>query len=165
MRVASSRLRFLYGYFLLQCTSSSFWRLAPLHLQYLIPHLLFILQAASIDFLRRSFETDELLGHSHAWLDEDNYNNSDFDRDIAALEYTWSQVRDKLSSLARWGSSSHCDLYIWLIFKCHISTITAYNQTGYGLGVGVYIKAISFCSVPLNCCIGVDWMVYLCLLR
>ena len=53
------------------------------------------------DFLKRSFETDELLGHSHAWLDQDNYKDTTFDLDIARLEYSWSQVRDKLAELAR----------------------------------------------------------------
>lgn len=61
----------------------------------------FILQTLVKDFLKRSFETDELLGHSHAWLDQDNYKDTTFDLDIARLEYSWSQVRDKLAELAR----------------------------------------------------------------
>ncbi|KAF6028647.1 hypothetical protein EB796_013017 [Bugula neritina] len=62
---------------------------------------LLYLQELSKDFLKRSFETDQLLSHSHAWLDQDNYSNTTFDLDIARLEYTWSQVRDELSNLAR----------------------------------------------------------------
>ena len=61
----------------------------------------FVFQELTKDFLKRSFETDELLGHSHAWLDHDNYRDTTFDLDIARLEYAWSEVRDKLSSLAR----------------------------------------------------------------
>ncbi|XP_067939823.1 uncharacterized protein [Watersipora subatra] len=52
------------------------------------------------EFVKKSFETDELLSHSHAWLDRDDFTDTTFDLDIAKLEYSWSEVRDKLSTLA-----------------------------------------------------------------
>lgn len=67
--------------------------------QPVLPSLFLPLQRLVKDFTRRSFETDELLSHSHSWLDQDNYQDTTFDLDIARLEYTWSQVRDKLVKL------------------------------------------------------------------